>query len=90
MIIACGGHARRLAFPGSELALTHSDIWALAEVPGPLCIVGAAATGLQLASIFAAFGSRVTVLEMAPRIVPGEDDDISAALAGASRPTGSR
>ena len=80
MIIACGGHARRLGFPGSELALTHSDIWALTAVPARLCIVGGAATGLQLASIFAAFGSQVTVLEMAPRIVPGEDADISMAL----------
>jgi pyruvate/2-oxoglutarate dehydrogenase complex dihydrolipoamide dehydrogenase (E3) component len=80
VIIACGGHARRLAFQGSELALTHSDIWALTAVPARLCIVGGAATGLQLASIFAAFGSQVTVLEMAPRIVPGEDADISAAL----------
>jgi pyruvate/2-oxoglutarate dehydrogenase complex dihydrolipoamide dehydrogenase (E3) component len=80
VIIACGGHARRLGFPGSELALTHSDIWGLRELPDRLCIVGGAATGLQLASIFAAFGSNVTVLEVAPRIVPGEDADISAAL----------
>jgi pyruvate/2-oxoglutarate dehydrogenase complex dihydrolipoamide dehydrogenase (E3) component len=80
LIIACGGHARRLPFAGSELGLTHSDIWTLAEVPASLCIVGGAATGLQLASIFAAFGSRVTVLDVAPRIVPGEDHEISAAL----------
>jgi pyruvate/2-oxoglutarate dehydrogenase complex dihydrolipoamide dehydrogenase (E3) component len=83
VIIACGGHARRLPFPGSELGLTHSDIWALTDVPASLCIVGGAATGLQLASIFAAFGSRVTVLEVAPRIVPGEDLEISSALAEA-------
>ncbi len=83
VLIACGGHARRLEFPGSDLSLTHSDIWALTEVPARLCIVGGAATGLQLASIFAAFGSRVTVLEMAPRIVPAEDAEISAALAAA-------
>jgi pyruvate/2-oxoglutarate dehydrogenase complex dihydrolipoamide dehydrogenase (E3) component len=83
VIIAAGGHARRLGFPGSDLALTHSDVWSLSELPASLCIVGGAATGLQLASIFAAFGSRVTVLEMAPRIVPGEDAEISAALADA-------
>lgn len=82
-IIACGGHARRLGLPGAELALTHSDIWRLTDVPRSMCIVGGAATGLQLASIFAAFGSLVTVLEVAPRIVPGEDADISVALAEA-------
>jgi pyruvate/2-oxoglutarate dehydrogenase complex dihydrolipoamide dehydrogenase (E3) component len=80
LIIACGGHARRLAFPGSELALTHSDVWQLRRLPRSLAIVGAAATGVQLASIFAAFGSRVTLLEVAPRIVPSEDADLSAAL----------
>ncbi|MGI8998260.1 MAG: dihydrolipoyl dehydrogenase family protein, partial [Candidatus Limnocylindria bacterium] len=79
-VIACGGHPRRLPFPGSELALTHSDIWGLSRLPASLAIVGAAATGAQLASVFAAFGSRVTLLELAPRVVPGEDPEISAAL----------
>ncbi|MGH2382279.1 MAG: dihydrolipoyl dehydrogenase family protein [Candidatus Limnocylindria bacterium] len=79
-VIACGGHARRLPFPGADLALTHSDVWALSALPRSMAIVGAAATGAQLASIFAAFGSRVTLLELAPRIVPGEDADISVAL----------
>ncbi|MGH2418368.1 MAG: dihydrolipoyl dehydrogenase family protein, partial [Candidatus Limnocylindria bacterium] len=79
-VIACGGHARRLPFPGAELALTHSDVWALAALPRSLAIIGAAATGAQLASIFAAFGSRVTLLELAPHVVPNEDVDISAAL----------
>ncbi|MBA3741082.1 MAG: NAD(P)/FAD-dependent oxidoreductase [Chloroflexi bacterium] len=79
-IIACGGHARRLQFPGSELTLTHSDIWGLSALPSSLAIIGAAATGAQLASIFAAFGARVTLLELAPRVVPGEDADISTAL----------
>jgi pyruvate/2-oxoglutarate dehydrogenase complex dihydrolipoamide dehydrogenase (E3) component len=79
-VIACGGHARRLPFPGSEQALTHSEVWSLAAVPRSLAVVGAAATGVQLASVFEAFGSRVTLLEMAPRVVPNEDVDISTAL----------
>jgi pyruvate/2-oxoglutarate dehydrogenase complex dihydrolipoamide dehydrogenase (E3) component len=82
-IVACGGHARRLPFPGSELALTHGDVWTMRELPGSLAIVGAAATGAQLASIFAAFGARVTLLELAPRVIPAEDPDIAAALAAA-------
>ena len=80
-IIAAGGHARRLPFPGSELALTHSDVWEMRDLPGSMAIVGAAATGAQLASVFAAFGTSVTLLELAPRVLPGEDEDISAALA---------
>ena len=80
-IIAAGGHARRLPFPGSELALTHSDVWEMRNLPGSMAIVGAAATGAQLASVFAAFGTRVTLLELAARVLPGEDEEISAALA---------
>ena len=82
-ILAGGGHARRLPFPGSDLALTHGDVWTMDELPGSLAIVGAAATGVQLASIFAAFGTHVTLLELAPRVIPGEDADVSAALAAA-------
>lgn len=82
-VIACGGHARRLAFPGAEMALTHHDVWRMAAVPASLAIVGAAATGAQLASVFAAFGSQVTLLDLAPRILPQEDPDISASVAAA-------
>jgi pyruvate/2-oxoglutarate dehydrogenase complex dihydrolipoamide dehydrogenase (E3) component len=87
-IIAAGGHARRLPFPGSELALTHSDVWEMRALPRSMAIVGAAATGAQLASVFAAFGSKVTLLELAPRVLPGEDADISAALAAAFETNG--
>jgi pyruvate/2-oxoglutarate dehydrogenase complex dihydrolipoamide dehydrogenase (E3) component len=82
-ILAGGGHARRLPFPGADLALTHGDVWSMRALPGSLAIVGAAATGAQLASIFAAFGTRVTLLELAPRVIPAEDAGIAAALAAA-------
>ena len=68
-ILCAGGRARRLDFPGEELALTHSQIWLLKELPRSVVVVGAAATGCQLASIFAAFGTQVTLLEVAPRIL---------------------
>ena len=55
-ILCAGGHARRLPFPGAEMALTHSDVWSLKTLPKSVVIVGGAATGSQLASIFAAFG----------------------------------
>jgi pyruvate/2-oxoglutarate dehydrogenase complex dihydrolipoamide dehydrogenase (E3) component len=87
-IVAAGGHARRLSFPGGELALTHSDVWEMRDLPGSMAIVGAAATGAQLASVFAAFGTTVTLLELAPRVVPGEDEEISAALAAGFRANG--
>lgn len=76
-IICTGGHARRLKFPGAELALTHSDIWSLKTLPASVAIIGAAATGCQLASIFSAFRTQVTLLEIAPKILPLEDETTS-------------
>ncbi|MBL8059047.1 MAG: NAD(P)/FAD-dependent oxidoreductase [Anaerolineales bacterium] len=87
-ILAAGGHARRLPFPGAELALTHSDVWTLTRLPRSLAVVGAAATGCQLASIFAAFGTEVHLLEVLPRLVPAEDEAVSAALQAALQARG--
>lgn len=79
-ILCAGGRARALPIPGGELALSHHDVWTLDSIPPRLAIIGAAATGSQLASIFNAFGAQVHLLELAPRILPGEDEAISAAL----------
>lgn len=77
IILAAGGRSRRLDFPGAELALTHQDVWMLRKPPRSLAVVGGAATGCQLASIFNAFGVRVTILERGPRIIGVEEPEIS-------------
>ncbi len=74
-VLCAGGHARRLEFPGGEHALTHSDVWTMKGLPSSVVVVGAAATGCQLASVFAAFGSRVRLLDVALRILGGEDEN---------------
>ncbi len=79
-ILCAGGHARRLNFPGAELALTHSDVWSLKRLPESVAIIGGAATGCQIASNFAAFGSHVHLLELAPRILPAEDEAVSRVM----------
>ncbi|NPV77178.1 MAG: NAD(P)/FAD-dependent oxidoreductase [Anaerolineae bacterium] len=79
-IICAGGHARRLPFPGSEHILTHSDIWSLRKLPKSLTIVGGAATGCQLASIFASLGAEVNLLEVNPRLLAAEDEEVSRAM----------
>ena len=79
-IICAGGHARRLPFLGAEHILSSSDVWDLRELPGRLIIIGAAATGCQLASVMDTFGSDVTLLEVAPHILPGEDEAVADAL----------
>ncbi len=87
-ILCVGGHARRIPFPGSEYALTHSDMWSLQKLPRQVVVVGGAATGCQLASCFAAFGAHVRVLEVAPRLLTVEDEAVSHGIAEAFRQSG--
>lgn len=77
IIICVGGHARRLDFPGAEYTLTHSDVWRLDHLPKSVAIVGCGATGCQLGSVFDAFGSDVTLIDIAPRILLAEDADVA-------------
>jgi pyruvate/2-oxoglutarate dehydrogenase complex dihydrolipoamide dehydrogenase (E3) component len=73
IIVCTGGASRRLPVPGFELTNTHSDAWGLTSVPPSMLVVGAGATGVQVASIFNAFGSRVRLFQNGPRILPTED-----------------
>jgi pyruvate/2-oxoglutarate dehydrogenase complex dihydrolipoamide dehydrogenase (E3) component len=88
VILAAGGKSRRLAVPGTEWTHTHSDAWSLRDVPGSMIVVGAGMTGVQVASIFQTFGSRVTLFQTGPRILPSEDEDVSAAVAAGFRASG--
>ena len=82
IIIATGSEARMLPGlePDAEFILTNIEILNLNAVPKSLAIIGAGAVGVEFASIFKRFGSDVTVIEMLPRIVPVEDEDISKEL----------
>ena len=51
------------------------------EVPRSIVIIGAGAVGVEFASVFASFGSQVTIVEMLPRLLPIEDDECSELLA---------
>ncbi len=87
-ILCAGGRARRLDFPGAEHALTHSDVWSLKKLPRSVAVVGGAATGCQLASIFEAFGAQVTILERGPRILGLEDEAVSQVISNSFRERG--
>ena len=90
IIICTGGESRRLSIPGFELTNTHSDAWGLTSVPESMLVLGAGATGVQVASIFNAFGSAVQLFQTGPRILPNEDEDVSAEVAAAFREVGNR
>jgi len=76
--------------PDPEFILTNIEILNLTTVPKSLAIIGAGAVGVEFASIFHRFGSKVTLLEMLPRIVPVEDEEISKELDRAFRKAGIR
>jgi dihydrolipoamide dehydrogenase len=82
VIVATGSEARMLPGlePDAQRILTNVEILNLNAVPKSLAIVGGGAVGVEFASIFHRFGSKVTVVEMLPRIVPVEDEEISKEL----------
>jgi len=90
ILLATGSEARSL--PGVELdgkvVLSNREILSLPELPKSLIVIGAGAVGVEFASIFRGFGSEVTLLEMLPRVVPLEDEEISAELDKAFRKKG--
>jgi dihydrolipoamide dehydrogenase len=88
IIICTGGVSRRLPVAGFELTSTHSDAWRLTSVPPSMLVVGAGATGVQVASIFNTYGSRIQLFHTGPRILPGEDEDVSTAVSAAFRESG--
>jgi dihydrolipoamide dehydrogenase len=92
VILATGSEARLL--PGleadAERVLTNVEILDLRQVPRSLVIIGAGAVGVEFASVFRHFGTEVTLLEMLPRIVPLEDEEVSKELERSFRKAGVR
>jgi dihydrolipoamide dehydrogenase len=82
IVIASGSEARLL--PGLELdgrtILTNKEIVDLESIPKSLLVVGAGAVGIEFASLFARFGTAVTIVEMLPRVLPVEDAAVSEEL----------
>jgi pyruvate/2-oxoglutarate dehydrogenase complex dihydrolipoamide dehydrogenase (E3) component len=87
-ILCTGGVSRQLAIPGFEFTHTHSDVWKLTAVPPSMLIIGAGNTGVQIASMFHAFGSQVQLFDRGPRILPSADEAIAAAVTSAFRESG--
>jgi dihydrolipoamide dehydrogenase len=82
IILATGSEARMIPGlqPDQNQILTNVEILDLQAVPSSIGIIGAGAVGVEFASIFNRFGSRITILEMLPRLVPVEDEEISKEL----------
>src|SRR6266849_6772398 len=92
IMIATGSEARMLPGlqPDAKTILTNIEILDLPAVPKTMAIIGAGAVGVEFASIFNRFGTKVTLIEMLPRLVPVEDEEVSKELERCFRKTGIR
>lgn len=82
IIIATGAETKFLPIEGahSENVLTSRELLSIDYVPQSLCIVGGGVIGLEFASVFSSFGSKVSVVEFCPEILPNFDHDMSKRL----------
>ena len=82
IIVATGARARHV--PGiavdGETVLTSREAIVLREVPGRVVIVGGGAIGVEFADIYHSYGAEVMIVEMLPRLIPLEDEEISQHL----------
>ncbi|MFT0762830.1 dihydrolipoyl dehydrogenase [Actinomyces sp. F1_1611] len=83
VIVATGSEPVMPPIPGAKdnpKVVDSTGLLAVAEVPARLAVIGGGVIGVEFASLFAAFGSQVEVIEMLPEIVPFMDDEVAAQL----------
>ena len=81
IVIATGSGISRIPLKGAELTIDSDRILELKEVPARLAVIGGGVVGMEFAAMFAALGTRVTVLEMLPQVLPMVDADLVTAYA---------
>jgi len=82
IILAPGSVSAEIPIPGAKLpgVIDSNGALTLKEIPESLVIIGAGPIGLEFGTVYAALGSKVTVLEMLPQVLPSEDPEIAAVL----------
>jgi pyruvate/2-oxoglutarate dehydrogenase complex dihydrolipoamide dehydrogenase (E3) component len=83
IFINVGGRAVVPPIPGLDQVpyLTNSSMMDVDYLPGHLVVLGGSYIGLEFAQMFRRFGSEVTVIELGPRLIAREDEDVSRAIA---------
>ena len=81
IISATGSAIARIPLKGAEHTIDSDQILELKEIPARLAVIGGGVVGMEFAAMFAALGSKVTVFEMLPQILPMVDADLVAAYA---------
>jgi len=80
IIIATGSAPFRPDIPGIQYVMSSRDLLSVATPPSRLAIIGGGPVGVELATIFARFGTAVSLIEMMPHILPGEDAELAGLL----------
>ena len=81
VILSTGSVARMLpGLQADDRILSNIEVLSLDSIPKSLIVIGSGAVGVEFASIYKSFGAEVTILEMLPRYVPVEDEEVSKEL----------
>jgi dihydrolipoamide dehydrogenase len=81
IVIATGSAVSRIPLKGAEFTIDSDQILELKDVPKRLAVIGGGVVGMEFAAMFAALGSKVTVLEMLPQVLPMVDADLVSVYA---------
>lgn len=82
VLLASGSRPLRIPIPGIDLpgVITSDDLFRMKEVPESLVMIGGGVISVEFATVYAALGTKVTILEAMPRLVPNMDKEISQNL----------
>lgn len=90
LVIATGSEAKLLPIPGvqGDKVITSTEALSLDKLPDSLCIIGGGVIGCEFASLYASFGTKVTILEALPNLLSGIDADVVSVIAAQLRQLG--
>ena len=80
IVIATGSKPRDLPIPGAELMITSDDVLSERDLPGEVVFIGGGVIAMEFSHVYARAGAKVTILEVAPRLLPRMEADTVAIL----------
>jgi glutathione reductase (NADPH) len=88
IVIATGSKPRPLPIPGAEMMITSDEVLSEETQPNEIVFIGGGVIAMEFSHVYARAGTKVTILEMMPRLLPGIEADAVAALRGESERIG--
>jgi glutathione reductase (NADPH) len=88
IVIATGSKTRPLPIPGAELMITSDDVLSEESQPGEVVFIGGGVIAMEFSHVYARAGTKVTILEVMPRLLPRVDADAVAAIQAESERIG--